>query len=84
VAENAERTSVQSTEGDQEGEMVTGRWFTGTSFGRFRGRCKRFRIVSNDVFCIAVSKHQTVECAVSHPVSRWFLIADTRVLSQIV
>jgi hypothetical protein len=61
LAEYAERILVQSTKGDQDRERMIGRWFSGTSFGRFRGRCKRFRIVSNDVFCIAVSKHHTVE-----------------------
>jgi hypothetical protein len=61
VTENAERILVQSTKGDEDGERMTGRWFSGTSFERFRGRCKMFRIVSSDVFCIAVSKHHTVE-----------------------
>jgi hypothetical protein len=61
MAENGERILVLSTKGDQDGERMTGRWFSGTSFERFRGRCKRFRIESNDVFYIAVSKHHTVE-----------------------
>jgi len=61
VVEIAGRVLVQSTKEDQDRERMTGRWFSGTSFEMFKGRCKRFGIVPNDVFCLAVSKHHTVK-----------------------